>query len=49
MSRGSVFISGVYVLVGELKDYVVAGHAELLFRKTRVPLSEFEAPASSVR
>lgn len=30
-----------YVLVGELKDYVVAGHSELLLRKTRGPLSEF--------
>ena len=33
-----------YVLVGELKDYLVAGHGELLFRKTRGPLSEFTAP-----
>jgi ribosomal-protein-alanine N-acetyltransferase len=30
-----------YVLVGELKDYLVTGHGELLFRKTRGPLSEF--------
>jgi ribosomal-protein-alanine N-acetyltransferase len=27
-----------YRLVGELTDYVVAGHAELLLRKTRGPL-----------
>lgn len=33
-----------YVLIGELKDYLVAGHGELLFRKTRGPLSEFTAP-----
>lgn len=35
-----------YVLVGELKDFVVSGYSELLFRKTRGPLSEFTAPAS---
>jgi [ribosomal protein S18]-alanine N-acetyltransferase len=28
-----------YRLVGELTDYVVAGHAELLLRKTRGPLT----------
>ena len=28
-----------YRLVGELRDYVVAGHAELLLRKTRGPLT----------
>jgi ribosomal-protein-alanine N-acetyltransferase len=32
-----------YVLVGELKAYLVSGHGELLFRKTRGPLSEFTA------
>ena len=26
-------------LVGELTDYVVAGHSELLLRKTRGPLT----------
>jgi [ribosomal protein S18]-alanine N-acetyltransferase len=30
-----------YVLVGELPDYLVRGHSELLFRKTRGPWSEF--------
>lgn len=33
-----------YVFVGELKNYLVAGHGELLFRKTRGPLSEFNDP-----
>ena len=37
-----------YVLVGELKDYLVSGHGELLFRKTRGPLSEFTAPHPGV-
>ncbi|MEP6550293.1 MAG: GNAT family N-acetyltransferase [Gemmatimonadales bacterium] len=30
-----------YHFIGELRDYVVAGHSELLFRKTRGPWSEF--------
>ena len=30
-----------YVLVGELADYLVRGHSELLFRKSRGPWSEF--------
>jgi [ribosomal protein S18]-alanine N-acetyltransferase len=30
-----------YLLVGELPDYLVRGHSELLFRKTRGPWSEF--------
>lgn len=30
-----------YVLVGELTDYLVAGHSELLFRKTIGPLGAF--------
>jgi ribosomal-protein-alanine N-acetyltransferase len=30
-----------YTLVGELTDYLVRGHAELLMRKTRGPLAEF--------
>jgi [ribosomal protein S18]-alanine N-acetyltransferase len=30
-----------YTFVGELTDYVVRGHSELLFRKTRGPWSEF--------
>lgn len=33
-----------YVLVGELKNFVVSGHDELLLRKTRGPLSDFRAP-----
>jgi [ribosomal protein S18]-alanine N-acetyltransferase len=28
-----------YAVVGELKDYVVAGHSEILMRKSRGPLS----------
>jgi [ribosomal protein S18]-alanine N-acetyltransferase len=31
-----------YELVGELKDYIVRGSAELLFRKTIGPLREFK-------
>ena len=30
-----------YRLVGELTDFLVRGHAELLFRKTRGPWAEF--------
>ena len=30
-----------YRLVGELADFIVRGHSELLLRKTRGPLSEF--------
>ena len=30
-----------YELVGELKDYIVAGHSELLFRKTIGPIRDF--------
>jgi len=31
-----------YRYVGELNDYIVRGHSELLFRKTRGPLSDFK-------
>jgi hypothetical protein len=31
--------------VGELHDYIVAGHSEVLMRKTIAPLSEFEPGA----
>lgn len=31
-----------YERVGELKDFVVRGHGELIMRKTRGPLQEFE-------
>jgi ribosomal protein S18 acetylase RimI-like enzyme len=30
-----------YEVVGELKDYIIAGHSEILLRKTISPLSEF--------
>ncbi len=33
-----------YRFVGELSDYLVTGHSELLFRKTRGPWSEFVPP-----
>ena len=33
-----------YELIGELKDYIVRGHSELLMRKTRGPLREFRRP-----
>ncbi len=32
-----------YTVVGELKDYIVPGHSELLLRKTRGPWSAFWA------
>jgi ribosomal-protein-alanine N-acetyltransferase len=32
-----------YEEVGELKDYLVRGHSEVLLRKTTGPLAEFEA------
>lgn len=31
-----------YKTVGELKDYIVQGHSEILMRKSRAPLSGFE-------
>lgn len=34
-----------YQYVGELTDYLVAGHSELLFRKTQGPWAAFHAPA----
>lgn len=30
-----------YVIVGELKDYIVSGHSEILLRKTIGPLKDF--------
>jgi ribosomal-protein-alanine N-acetyltransferase len=30
-----------FELIGELKDYVLRGHSEILLRKTRCPLREF--------
>lgn len=35
-----------YTLVGALTDYIVAGHSELLYRKTIGPIGAFEAGAS---
>jgi ribosomal protein S18 acetylase RimI-like enzyme len=32
-----------YERIGELKDYIVSGHAEILLRKTIGPLREFQA------
>ena len=29
-----------YEIIGELKDYIVRGHSEILMRKSRAPLSE---------
>lgn len=31
-----------YEIVGELKDYIVSGHSEILLRKTMAPLAEFK-------
>jgi predicted GNAT family acetyltransferase len=33
-----------YRLVGELTDFLVRGHSELLFRKSRGPWGEFTSP-----
>lgn len=33
-----------YQVVGELKDYIVRGHSEILLRKTIAPLTEFRPP-----
>lgn len=33
-----------YEVVGELNDYIVAGHSEILLRKSIAPLSEFNRP-----
>jgi ribosomal protein S18 acetylase RimI-like enzyme len=30
-----------YEVVGELKDYIISGHSEILLRKTIAPLSEY--------
>jgi ribosomal-protein-alanine N-acetyltransferase len=35
-----------YEIVGELKDYIVSGHSEILLRKTVAPLSEFQPQQS---
>ena len=35
-----------YTLIGELTNYLVAAHSELLYRKTRGPWNEFVAPRS---
>ncbi|RIK79032.1 N-acetyltransferase [candidate division KSB1 bacterium] len=31
-----------YEIIGELKDYIVAGHSEILLRKTIGPMAEFQ-------
>jgi ribosomal protein S18 acetylase RimI-like enzyme len=31
-----------YEIIGELKDYIISGHSEILLRKTISPLSEFK-------
>ena len=33
-----------YRVVGELKDYIVPGHSELLLRKTITPIASFKKP-----
>ena len=35
-----------YDVVGELHDYIVAGHAEILLRKTIAPLNGFKKKKS---
>lgn len=36
-----------YQRIGELRDYVVQGHSEILMRKTLGPLAGFQPPSSS--
>lgn len=31
-----------YEIIGELKDYIISGHSEILLRKTIAPLTEFQ-------
>jgi ribosomal-protein-alanine N-acetyltransferase len=31
-----------YEVVGELKDYIISGHSEILLRKTIAPFTEFK-------
>jgi [ribosomal protein S18]-alanine N-acetyltransferase len=38
-----------YRVVGELPDYIVAGHAEILMRKTLGPLSDFRKRAGAIQ
>lgn len=35
-----------YEIIGELKDYIIAGHSEILLRKTIGPTTEFQRPAT---
>lgn len=37
-----------YTVVGELKDYIISGHSEILLRKSISPLSEFRASPYSL-
>jgi N-acetylglutamate synthase-like GNAT family acetyltransferase len=38
-----------YEVVGELKDYIISGHSEILLRKAIAPLAEFEGgPISAI-
>jgi ribosomal protein S18 acetylase RimI-like enzyme len=36
-----------YEVVGELKDYIISGHSEILLRKTIAPLTEFKRRVAS--
>ena len=38
-----------YRVVGELKDYIVPGHSEILLRKTIAPLTEYEKTPTASR
>ncbi len=40
-SQASLYERLGYAVVGELTDYIVSGHSELLLRKTIAPLNEF--------
>ena len=36
-----------YEVIGELKDYIVAGYSEILLRKTTAPLTDFQVKTNS--
>lgn len=49
-TRAQEFYAGLgYEVIGELKDYLVAGYSEILLRKTIAPLVGFDARASVQR
>ena len=41
MAARNLYERSGYEVIGELKDYIVRGHSEILLRKTRAPLSDY--------